>query len=562
MKKSVYQTTIILLMACVLTLAGCQTTSVTTGTTTTATTAGTTTASQTTTTVETEPEIVTIEITFIATDMTFPDFDEDIFRHEIENRLAVHIEPSALIYATQDDYNKRLTLLAASAEWPEMLVSPIFAFTTSVLNTAGEAGFLHDFTEDLAQPGREAYVDLADVGIAFNKNPNDGKLYKLPANVSGHADYAPASAAVNLRMDLLEKLDVKFPQNPDEFYDLLVKIKEEGEASDGSEMIPLSLPEGVLTGQGWTSYMLFNNWLQNNEWEIDPNTGTFIRPIWSNYKGFEELCVYFNKLYNEGLLDRETFIQKNDQLQQKMATGKVGVSSLAYWTLGSINNSLEQVDPDMFYGYMPPFPNPETVTQYRGNSYWNGGYAVVAVNNRVSDEKLKAMWRMMDYLITEEGTVLLHYGIEGETCSFHADGYYDYTDDVKAKVENDSGYLKKMGLKLYHTFLHNYPFYHETVSPENNFIVRRDYRQMAEISRDYEGVNWERTIEAFYVDAGPVESARDSNLREAQAELFVQAVTAKTADEARTLAQTWPGVAENLGIELIYQEKMDLVENR
>lgn len=561
MNKHLYLKLMVLLVACALLLAACQTTP-TTPTTSGATTTKATTTAAPTTTAATEPAIVPIEITFIATDMTFPDFETDIFRSEIEKRLDVRIEASALIYATQDDYNKRLTLLAASADWPEMLVSPIFAFTSSVLNTAGEAGFLFDFTDDLKDPARDAYRELAKVGLEFNQNPKDGKLYKLPANVSAPADYAPASAAVNIRIDLLEKLGVDFPKNPDEFYDLLVRIKQDGKAADGSEMIPLSLPEGVMTGQGWTSYMLFNNWLQNNEWEIEPGTGKFIRPIWSNHKGFEEMCVYFNKLYNDGLLDRETFIQKNDQLQQKMAMGKVGVSSFAYWTLGGINNSLVQVDPDMFYGYMPPFPNPSTVTQYSGNSYWSGGYAVVAVSSRVTDEKLDAMWRLMDYLITEEGTVLLHYGIEGETYDYHAEGYYDYTDAVKAKVEGDSGYLKKIGLKLYHTFLHNYPYYNETVSPTNNFIVRRDYRQMAEITRTYEGVNWERTIAAFYVDAGPVESARDSNIREAQAELFVQAVTAKTADEALTLAKTWPGIAENLGVELIYQEKMDLVTNR
>jgi len=486
-------------------------------------------------------------------------FENDQYAQEILKRFNIKLLNDVVLFADMNEYNKRLTLLAAAGDWPEFLHAKKGAFTTSIINTAGQESQLYDFTDDLKDPKRWKYNELFAAGIDFNIDPDTGKIFKLPLKAEGFSTNNPAYTAPNIRVDILEKLGRDFPGTPEEFYSLLVDIKQNIKALDGSEIIPLSLPEGILNGAGWTSYMLFSNWVQNNEWEWNDNTGRWERPVWSNYEGFEKMALFFQRLYAEGLLDRETFIQKNDQLKEKMSVGKVGVSTFPFWDLFPINDNLFKTDPTKktYYGFMTPFPDPETVDYYKGCAYSNFGYETLSINSKTSREKIDAFWTLQDFAVTEEGTRLQKAGIEGVHYNM-VDGIAKRTPDLVEKMKGNSRYLEQMGfVNFWFGVDYKYKYDIEDLSVPPH--TRTDRQQMVAITdTNRDQLMWEFTAQAFFVDAGSVEQARDSMLREAQGDIFIKAVTAKTPEDALSIAKTWRDVSVSLGIDEVYAEKLEL----
>ncbi len=484
-------------------------------------------------------------------------FEDDIVAQEVLERFNVRLENEVIVFADAGEYNRRLTLLAAGGEWPELLHAKKFAITTSVTNTAGQEGLLRDMADDVTAYADPGYMELFSAGIAFNTN-RDGTLYRLPLKAERFDFNRPTFSTPNIRIDILDELGVDFPRNTDEFYDLLVAISEM-EAPDGSPMIPISLPEGVFTPQGWTNYILFNNWTENNEWQWNDDSERWERPVWSNVDGFVEAAVFFNRLYNEGLLDPETFIQKNDQLKEKMSAGRVGVSAFPWWDLNGINRALFELESDrsMFYGFMPPFPNPDTVDYYQGTSFSAFGYDTLSMSAELSEAQVEAFWTVQNFFLSEEGSKLLTWGLEEEDY-FIQDGIMSPTEDFVARTEATEQYNARRGVNasLWGT---DYEYIRSFADQENYLKDRPDRAQWLEITTDYrDQVMWEQTAEAFFVDAGAEEQAIDPILRDAQADLFVEAVTASSQEQAREIASRWGTVAVNLGIDELYAEKLEL----
>lgn len=123
---------------------------------------------------------------------------------------------------------------------------------------------------------------------------------------------------------------------PDDFYNFLKKLKEAKPKVDGKDLIPFTIPVYLQPHFG----AMFG---LTTQWKYDPNSKQVSQFLGDpNAKAYWE---YMNKLYNEGLLDKNFAIQKDDQLQENIVQGRVGAFMWAK-DIPKVQEAVTQKDPN------------------------------------------------------------------------------------------------------------------------------------------------------------------------------------------------------------------------
>ena len=104
-------------------------------------------------------------------------------------------------------------------------------------------------------------------------------------------------------------------KTPDDFYELLVKIKDLNKMVGDTPLIP-------WTSSGWSQFHV-GNMFDFGHWSVDPATGEADGFLGS--KGAKDYYKFLNKLYQEELVDPDFILQKDDQMQSKIASGRVAM---------------------------------------------------------------------------------------------------------------------------------------------------------------------------------------------------------------------------------------------
>ena len=119
----------------------------------------------------------------------------------------------------------------------------------------------------------------------------------------------------NERKPTLEELAIKPAiETPEDFYEFLKRVKELGLKAEGEEVIPFSIPY-------WLQLHFLYMFGVTNAWNYDRDTG-----LVSGYLGCpyaKEGYKYLNKLYLEGLIDKDFLTDKGQHLQDKWESGVV-----------------------------------------------------------------------------------------------------------------------------------------------------------------------------------------------------------------------------------------------
>ncbi|MDR1109003.1 MAG: extracellular solute-binding protein [Spirochaetaceae bacterium] len=162
---------------------------------------------------------------------------------------------------------------------------------------------------DPALPGKDL--------IRRSEIPETGRVYTLPARRINRANFN-----VWIRGDWLNKLGLGLPTTPEEYYNALKSFKERDPGGVGqNRVIPLILGTTNLMWQIQTMIDPF----------IDPSLST--KEFWINtvldrhllLPGFKEGVRFFNRLYNEGLIDQDFPLHRSESdLSNPIKAGLVG----------------------------------------------------------------------------------------------------------------------------------------------------------------------------------------------------------------------------------------------
>lgn len=315
----------------------------------------------------------------------------DVFK-EMEKKTNIHFEfdtPPA------ESYQEKKNLAFASGQLPDIF------FARDSINPDDEATYGSQGTlvpiEDLIKK----YAP--DIENIFNKFPNirksitcaDNHIYSLPSGTD-----LPMNLTVKMwiNQEWLNNVGLKMPSNVDELYNVLKAFKEDDPNKNGkSDEIPMSsvklddIRSGILSAFGFVDSR-----------EAVKNGKVIFVPI---EQGYKEYLTYMNKLYKEGLLDNETFSQTSQQMTAKGNQGRVGLFANAgpFLTVKAEDNDK--------YPALPPL-----TSSVNSQKMWpkNPEATVTAFAITNKNKYPEASIRWVDYLYTEEGSILFHNGIEGK----------------------------------------------------------------------------------------------------------------------------------------------------
>ena len=201
-------------------------------------------------------------------------------------------------------------------------------------------------------------------------------------------------------------------------------------------IIDLGNPAGHLTG--------FHD---DGEWIVDETTLEasikYLNPA------LKEHFAWLNKMWNEGLIDPDSFTQTNDDYIAKISNGQVLALLSPQWQyndarLALINNGMGE----RTYAHLPITydANVRPVNSY--DIGWSGGWGVM-ITNACSDPQ--RAFDFVDWMTSEEGLTLRYWGVEGIHYDV-VDGIRVLKPEVRTALDTDPDYGNAQGFDWAYPF--------------------------------------------------------------------------------------------------------------
>jgi len=222
-----------------------------------------------------------------------------------------------------------------------------------------------------------------------------------------------------VRKDWLDELGLPIPETMSDWYNMLKEFKEKKNAT-----APFTIPKNYLTLP--SSYFCGAYGVGIGFYVEENRTKVMYGPI---QPGFKDFLAELAKWYKEGLLDPDFATNDTKAVDSKVTGGKSGSyfgysSSITnYKTLvGDTDPKFELIGvpyPVLNRGEIPKFGHYSS--EFRD---FCSGYVTTA-NKHVKETAM-----LLDYYYSEEGNLLMNFGIEGDSYVM-IDGYPTYTDKLK-----------------------------------------------------------------------------------------------------------------------------------
>lgn len=341
--------------------------------------------------------------------------ENDPVRDAIYQKLNITIEP---INLTWDDYTQKIQIWAASDQLPDMFA--IDAIGTANYKKWIEEGIVHALPTDLsAYPNLDKLMKGSGMEIYYYPmGAADAKVYGIPRLNHYDADGWAGDTAVHVRKDWIANVGATEPTTMDEFIDLMVKFANNDPDQDGqADTVGLT-----CYNASWLQWFMLNYEPGTNGWIKDASgkwMPAFMTP--GTLEGIKGL----KKLYDAGGLDKDIATLKGDEGRDKYASSVAGayahdatVSTCQFY----VGAQFEKMNPDKKYTdvmtLLKPFKNAD------GNYYRliaTPGWSETYLNGKADDLKVDRICRLFDYLLSDEGYNLIHYGIEGTDWKMEGD---------------------------------------------------------------------------------------------------------------------------------------------
>lgn len=346
--------------------------------------------------------------------------------------------------ASQGDAKEDVALMIANDEYPDMIYAK------------GSA-------TDLYQAG--ALIDMTDLIEKYG--PNIKKMYgaemeKLKWSQDDPGIYQLSYAGVNqktlttggscqIQWAALKENDYKYPKTLDE-YEKMIKsyLAAHPKTEDGLDMIGITMSASDwhwMITLGNPAGLIADASPDNGQWIIDDEYNVHYKHVTDEEKEyFKWLC----RMYNEGILDPNFATQTDDDYIAKVASGRVVAITDAKWHYSQCEATLvADGKVDQTYVGLPVTLREDQVEKallYQGTTVgWGIGIT------KSCEDPVRAI-KFLDYLCSDEGQILYHWGIEGENYFLDDDGQPYRTDEEVAKAQSDPDYAKNTGIDNYTGF--------------------------------------------------------------------------------------------------------------
>ena len=343
-------------------------------------------------------------------------------------------------------------LVLASGNYPEIyLMRDNGAFTYAEMYKYGmQDGFFVPIQDLIAEnaPKIQAILDAEPAYVNMHTAP-DGNMYAVTR--FSECQHALGYYKMYVNTDWLTKLNLEMPTDLDEFKDMLIAFRDSDPNGNGVK------DEIALTARGDT---LFTGYIFNSYIDTDMVKGKYTRiedgvvKFSANTQEFKDALAYMRDLYEEGLIDPNSFTQDSTQLKQTVCgeTPLVGTFSAS----GIFNMDMNNEYVYQNYKIMMPMKG------YNGTQIANSSN-VMDANVKgyflITDicENPEAACRFVDEFVDPDMSMIASYGEEGVAWKYAEPGQtnilggeylYEFTgEDAKDNQVISAG--PQNGLKMH-----------------------------------------------------------------------------------------------------------------
>ncbi|MCQ2591531.1 MAG: extracellular solute-binding protein [Treponema sp.] len=354
-----------------------------------------------------------VHFSFYSADLTEEmDFEDDIAK-EITNRTGVILDLIPRSAAMSD----AITLMIAN----DNLSDYIYAKgDMSKLIEAGAVLPLDDFIEKYGENIKKLYGDQL---VRLRYSLSDPSIYTV-GTYEIKSKKLEVSGNMQLQHSVLKEFGYPKIQTLDDYENILKAYIAKYPKINNHKTIGMSL----LT-DSWFWYLTLSNpggfvlgYPDDGQWIVDQDT------MIATYKFLHpQMQVYYkwlNKIYNEGLLDPESFTQTEEDWRRKLKEGFVLGTTYPNWGFPEIKTELIKNDmQERMMAYLPVTVSEEIKDPSLKDYGFSGGWGIAISKNCKDPEKA---FKFLDWFCSEEAQILVNWGIEDQHY------YYDNNGERKS----------------------------------------------------------------------------------------------------------------------------------
>ena len=365
--------------------------------------------------------------------------------------------------------DNKIALMAATGEIPDII------YAKGNLSTLVDADMLMDLTDliDKYAPNIKKIYGKDMNRLKYSND--DPAIYSINTNVGVDNVSFDAIGGFEIQQRVLKELGYPEVKTVKDFENVLKQYVAKNPTTNGQPTIPLT-----LNADDWRIMITVTNPAflttgapDDGEYYVDPTT----YEAKLHYKRSEEKEYFrwLNHMYNEGLLDKDTFVQKDDQYKAKIASGRVLGLIDQEWGYQDAENALKTSGKDEYtYAHFPVTMGPE----FKDRSFQVAGVDGFGISISKDAKDPVRIIKFIDWLASDEGQVLRQWGVEGKHYNV-VDGKRVVPADIQNRKVNDaSNFNKESGISLYLTFA---PRYGDGVKdPSGNYYTTNFPEQIIE----------------------------------------------------------------------------------
>ncbi|MDY4969822.1 MAG: extracellular solute-binding protein [Lachnospiraceae bacterium] len=341
--------------------------------------------------------------------------------------------------------DQKIALMIAEQNYPDLIYAKGDAAS---LIDAGALIDLTDLIEEYGPNIKKMYGDELD---KLKYSEDDPSIYQLSSYSVGGEQYT-SSGTAQVQWDVLKENDYKLPETLEE-YETMIKnyLAAHPTNDDGMENIGIS-----LSASDWHWMITLGNPAgyiaegapDNGQWLIDEDFNATYK---FRSEKVREYFKWLNRMYNEGILDHEFATQTHEDYIAKIASGRVISLMDTDWDYSDGEKVLE-ADGKLgkTYAALPLTMDADTKCaslMYQGLTTGQGVGITTACEDPV------AAIKFLDYLCSDEGQVLVNWGVKDVNYFVDENGKRYRTEEEINESNSNQDYAKTTGVGF-----HSYPF--------------------------------------------------------------------------------------------------------
>ncbi|MFD9740830.1 extracellular solute-binding protein [Umezawaea sp. NPDC059074] len=361
----------------------------------------------------------------------YPVKDDWLLWKEITGRTNVKVKPTTV---PMSDYEQKRSLVVGAGDAPE-IIAKTYPNQEDAFVASGAILPVSDYLD--LMPNLKAKIEKWKLQPELDTlRQDDGKFYLLPGvHEEPWQDYTLA-----FRTDELTRLGLATPKTWDDVYSVLKAIK--AAHPDGYPLSDRFEGNSILNVAAQTFGTTAGWGYEQSQW----NEGAKKFEYTGATAEYKKLVEFFHKLVAEGLMDPESFTQKDEPAIQKFATGRsFAISSNAQTIVNDYRPGLKTI-PGATVAKIPVPAGPKGDV-LRVSRLENG---LMISAKALESDKFVAMMQFVDWLwYSDEGAEFVKWGVKGTTYdkdaagkrALKADiGFGGMNPDAPKKLQKDFGF--------------------------------------------------------------------------------------------------------------------------